>query len=145
MNVDRLQDVQGRLTVLFREGGDPAAIEAQLSELAAAIDELKKRPQKYIPIDIMQIPPHWKQWPDLLGYADRPYVRTDFTTIFKEQGKKRFYAKVPGGSAGTYLTDSRGRRRTWKHAVTAMHYIDRDFPSSDNRTWAEREIDDAGS
>jgi hypothetical protein len=145
MNVDRLKDCRHRLSTLITGGGDPAAINAQLDELASAIAELEKRPQQYIPVEIMKIPPHWKQWDEDLGYAERPFVRTDMVVVCKEHGQAWYHAKAPGGPQGAYLLNKRDRRKSWKHALTAMHYIDRDHPSGDTRTWAEKEAQDEGS
>jgi hypothetical protein len=144
MNVDRLKAVHDRLTALIKEGGDPAAISAQLVELGSAIDELEKRPQRYIPVEMLTLSPYWKQWPETLGYAENPWVRTDYITVVLEVGKSWYAAKLPGGSQGTYLMDRRDqRRRTWKHAQTAMACIDRDYACGNLQTWVEMEASDA--
>lgn len=139
MDVKRLLEAHGRLKILCSGGGSEHAIEAQLNELEAAINEIGKRPKTYLNTAVLHLPPHWKQWHELMFYAENPWVRVDFITICKEVGKKFYYAKNPAGPGGSYITDTKGRKRTWKHVITAMHYIDRDYPCQDTETWAQKD------
>ena len=140
MKVDRLRQVHARLHEFYHNGpATPEAWVAQLEELSAAIDELEARPQTHVNTSILGVHPHWKQWEENLGYPENPFVRVDGLTVFREPGKNHYCAKVPAGTGGTYLTDKRGRKRHWQHVVTAMSYIDRDFPCPDKETWADKD------
>lgn len=141
MKVPRLREAHDRLVTLCTKGGSSQAIEAQLNELKAAIAEIEKRPATYLNTAVLGVPPQWKQWHESLQYAEHPFVRVDFITVGKEVNKGHYYARLPAGSAASYIVDTKGRRRTWKHALTAMHYIDRDHPCSDTQTWAQKDAE----
>lgn len=145
MKVDRLKQAHARLNELLNGTSTKEAFQAVLNELGAAIQELESRPQTHINTEILTLSPQWKQWETNLGYAENPWVRTDMYVVMKMPGKKVYYAKCPGGTGGTFITDTKNRKKFWKHSLTAMACIDRDYPCSDKQTWAEKDAANAGS
>jgi hypothetical protein len=133
MDVSRLKEASSRLKALI-ENGSAEAIASQLQELDSAIEAISRYPQTYLHPEYLPIPDHWKVWPDNLGYAEPPYVRTDYFVIFRESPGGKYFAKMPSGPTGTYILDKMGRKRFWRHAASAIYRVDNDYPPM-SRSW----------
>lgn len=125
MDVKRLREVHSRLMDLTQNQGSPEAIQAQLAELEKAIDELEARPQTRLPEGLLRIPEGWQAWPETLGYDEPPFVRSDSMIVCKVGGNTHYFAKHGNGQ---FVTDKRNRKRFWKYPITAMVYLNRDYP-----------------
>lgn len=129
MNVDRLKKIVKRLRSLVENEAPKAVLLNALDNADAAVDELEARRQTHLNIDHLTVPPHWHMWVDDAGYAEKPYVRNDGLTICKLKDKSSYFAKFQNGQ---YVRDARGHRRFWKYVVTAMAYLDEDYPLSED-------------
>lgn len=123
MQTKRLREIHGRLVELLH-GVDSAAVHSQLRELDAEIKRLKLIPETHVDMAIVGTQYRWQNT-QTLAYKEL-WVREDGAKVYRIGSMGSVYYGFL--ATGDHVKKTDNRRRYWKHAKTAMAYIDRDHP-----------------
>jgi hypothetical protein len=119
-----LKEIHERILTLATRHGD-MALNSQILQLGAEISRLEKEQSRYVPTNL-DLPSNWTRDVECRGFASFPYVRTDGFKLVQAGSPDAYYtALTPEGS---FVTDSRGRKKSWKHLASAAHILNTDYP-----------------